>query len=443
MDRIFVADYVYINDGFKPGYAVVVRDGRIQDTGPQAELIARYPAAEKVNWAGKAIVPGTVNAHNHSFQSLLRGIAIDRPFLEWRDQALYRYTPLMDEEAVYTGALLAFGEMLRYGVTTVSDFFYIHNGGTANDEAVIRAAADVGIRLVFASTMYDWNGAPQAYRETVPEAVARTRKLAVKYQGNPMVTVQPAPHSPHAASPEMIRAGHRLAQELDTPFHIHVAEEMFEVEETQRDYGLRPVHYLDSLGVLDERMIAIHLVWLEDSEIRLLGERGCALAYCPSSNMILADGITRIPDLLQSGVRIALGSDGACSNNRISVYEEMRMCSLLQKVARLDGTCITARQVYEMGTRRGGALLRLPVGSIAAGNYADFNALDVSDLSLAPRHELFANMVYSMQPGAITDVVVGGNIVVESGRLATFPERQISKRVDELFDKWSRSGIGH
>ncbi|AJY74101.1 amidohydrolase family protein [Paenibacillus beijingensis] len=438
MDRLFAADYVYVKDTFEPKQAIVVQDGRIKEIGPQDELMSRYPEAETVHWPGKAIVPGTVNAHNHSFQSLLRGIAIDKPFLEWRDQALYRYTPLLDEEAIYTGALLAFGEMLRYGVTTVSDFFYVHNGGTAHDEAVIRAANDLGIRLVFASTMYDWSGAPVAYRETVDEAVSRTRKLAVKYQGSSMVEVHPAPHSPHAASPEMIKAGHRLALELDTPFHIHVAEEMFEVEETLRDYGLRPVHYLDSLGVLDERMIAIHLVWLEDSEIQLLGQRGCSLAYCPSSNMILADGITRIPDLLKSGVKIALGSDGGCSNNRISVFEEMRMCSLLQKVARLDGTCITAKQVYDMGTKRAGDILRMPVGTIEAGAYADFIALDINDLSLSPKNELFANMVYAMQPNAISHVVVAGRVVVEEGRIATVSEQKIVDRVDRLFEQWSR-----
>ncbi len=436
MRQLYSADYVYIEDEFKEHAALLIDSGMIMDVGDREELQQRYPEAEHIEWVGKAIVPGTVNAHNHSFQSLLRGIAIDKPFLEWRDQALYRYTPLLDEEAIYTGALLAFGEMLRYGVTTVSDFFYVHNGGTAHDEAVIRAAQDLGIRLVFARTMYDWAGAPLAYRETVPEAVERTRALAIKYQGNPMVTVHPAPHSPHAASPEMIKAGHRLAMELDTPFHIHVAEEMFEVEEIVRDYGLRPVHYLDSLGVLDERMIAIHLVWLGNSEIELIGQRRGSLAYCPSSNMFLADGVTRIPDLVKAGVRVALGTDGGCSNNRISVYEEMRMCALLQKVSRLDGTCITAEQVYKMGTANAGEILRMPIGSLQAGQHADFVALDINDLSLAPKKELFANMIYAMQPGAVSSVVVAGRIIFEHGKLQTISESSIGGRVDQLFAKW-------
>ncbi|MNM10255.1 8-oxoguanine deaminase [compost metagenome] len=438
MKALYKADLVYSGGQFQPDFAVCTEEGLIIEAGARLALEAKYPNATVYNWNGKALLPGTVNAHNHSFQSLLRGIAVDQPFLEWRDRALYRYTPFLDEEAIYTGALFAFAEMLKYGVTTVCDFFYVHNGGTACDEAVIRAAGDLGIRLVLARTLYDWSGAPSAYRETVEEAVSRTRFLAVKYQGNQMVSIQPAPHSPHAASPEMIKAGSRLAEELDTPFHIHVAEERFEVEETLAKYGLRTVPYLDRLGVAFDRMIAVHLVWLEPDEIALLGAKGAGLAYCPSSNMFLADGVTDIPGLLKAGVRVSLGTDGACSNNRISVFEEMRMCSLLQKVNRLDGTCIRAEQVYHMGTRAGGELLRLPVGEIAAGMAADFLSVDLGDLSLLPGGTVLPQVVYSMQPTAIRDVVVGGRTIVQDGKLQTVRESEIARRVNELCGNLSR-----
>ncbi|MBY9078021.1 amidohydrolase [Paenibacillus sp. HN-1] len=435
---LYKADLVYSGGQFQPDWAVCAEDGFIVEAGEQLLLEAKFPDAAVYNWNGKALLPGTVNAHNHSFQSLLRGIAVDRPFLEWRDRALYRYTPFLDEEAIYTGALFAFAEMLKYGVTTVCDFFYVHNGGTACDEAVIRAAQALGIRLVLARTLYDWNGAPAAYRETVEEAVSRTRYLAAKYQGNGKVTIHPAPHSPHAASPEMIKAGSRLAEELDTPFHIHVAEETFEVEETLAKYGIRTVPYLDRLGVAFDRMIAVHLVWLEPEEIALLGAKGAGLAYCPSSNMFLADGVTNIPDLLKAGVTVSLGTDGACSNNRISVFEEMRMCSLLQKVNRLDGTCIQAEQVFHMGTRAGGELLRLPVGDMAPGMAADFVSVDLGDLSLLPGGDLLPHVVYSMQPTAIRDVVIGGRTIVQEGRLQTVREAEIARKVNELCRDLSR-----
>lgn len=256
-----------------------------------------------------------------------------------------------------------------------------------------------------------------------------------------MVDIHPAPHSPHAASPEMIQAGHRLAKELGTPFHIHVSEEMFEVEETLEKYGKRPVHYLDSLGVVDDSMIAIHLVWLDQSEIKLLGEKQAALAYCPSSNMFLSDGISNIPDLVDAGVRVTLGSDGACSNNRISVFEEMRMCSLLQKVSKLDGTCITAKQVFDMGTKTGAELLQLNTGELKVGKQADFVSLDLNDMSLSPKQELFANVVYSLQPTAIKDVVVNGKTIVEAGELKTVSEKKIIQKVDSLFEKWHAAKV--
>ncbi|MCL6547805.1 MAG: amidohydrolase [Alicyclobacillus sp.] len=444
MRRRFEPRFVHAGGSFQTGWSVVTDGGEIVAVGPTGELAAKYPDAVCEDWSGFALLPGTVNAHNHSFQSLLRGIAADEPFLVWRDRALYRYTPCLDAETIYTGALFAFAEMMLYGVTTVTDFFYVHGGGTDHDEAVIQAAADLGIRLVLARTLYDWPGAPVSYRETVAEAVDRTRRLARKYQGHPTVAIHPAPHSPHAASPDMIRAGHRLAKELETPFHIHVAEEMFEVEEILRDHGVRPVHYLDRLGVLDDSMIAIHLVWLEEDEIALLGERRASLAYCPSSNMFLADGITKVPELVRSGVKVCLGTDGACSNNRISVFEEMRMTSLLQKVRTLDATCVRAADAFAMGTAQAGEVLRLPVGRVAPGYRADFVAVDLEDLSLHPMAPdlLLAHVVYSMQPTAIRRVVVEGQTVVQDGKLLTVPNQRVRQLVDSARARFEEAAAG-
>ena len=438
MTTIYQAGYIWYQEHFVSEFGLLVEDDLIKSVDKISILQANYPDAALVDMRHLAIVPGTINAHNHSFQSLLRGIATDEPFLTWRDQALYRYTPYMDEDTLYAGALLAFGEMLSQGVTTVTDFFYIHNHGTDNDEAIIQAANDLGIRLVFARTMYDWTGAPASYRESIADAVDRTDRLIQKYLHHPLVRVHPAPHSPHGASPEMIQAGHGLAKKWSLPYHIHVAEEPFEVEEIMRDYGMRPVHYLDHLGVLDESMIAIHLVWLDDSEIELLGARQAALAYCPSSNMFLADGVTRIPDLMQAGVMVGLGSDGGCSNNRVSIFEEMRMAALLQKVNRLDATCLRASDTFAMGTANGGKLLRLPIGKLEAGYHADFVGIRIDDLSLQPFAPdlLPYHLVYSMQPTAIERVVVHGKEVVRDGRITTVDQEQIRQLVAKAKSRW-------
>ena len=290
--RALVAERVWTDGRFQRDLAVIIAAGRIERIAALNELPPDLPVER---FPRRLLLPGTINAHNHSFQSLLRGIADDCDFFTWRDRALYGYTPRMSEDVLYHGARFAFAEMLRAGVTTVCDFFYIHSGGNQNDHAVIRAARDVGIRIALARTMYDWNGAPPQYQETIDEAVGRTRELWQEYRSADDMTVLPAPHSPHAASPAMIVAGSRLAEELETRFHMHVAEGRYERDQILKQSGLTPIRWLESLGVALERATIIHGCWLEDDDIRLMGERDVRLVYNPASNMFLGDGVTRIP----------------------------------------------------------------------------------------------------------------------------------------------------
>lgn len=442
MKTIIIPEVLYTGGKMQAGQAVCMEAGRITAVAPTAQLLQANPDAALLHWDHLAMLPGTVNVHNHCFQSLLRGLAVDRPFLEWRDQALYRYSPLLTPEDLYTGAVFAFSEMLKCGVTTVCDFFYVHNHGVHSDEAIIQAARDVGIRLVLARTMYDWQGAPAGYVERIDDAVRNTECLARKYNGKEeqMTTVLPAPHSLHAASVEMIKAGKALADQLGTRFHIHVAEEPFEVEGVQKATGKRPVELLESLGVLDSRMVAVHAVWLSEQEMRLFCDRGANLAYCPSSNMFLADGVTNIDYLCKHGVRVGLGTDGACSNNRISVFEEMRMASLLQKATRLDALSIPTAQAFDFGTKNGGEILELPVGEIKPGQYADLVGVDVNDLSLQPLFadytQLLANIVYAMQPTAIARVMVNGRERAGAHGLLGVPQAQVRKGVQALMRKF-------
>jgi 5-methylthioadenosine/S-adenosylhomocysteine deaminase len=180
----------------------------------------------------------------------------------------------------------------------------------------------------------------------------------------------------------------------------------------------------------------VHCVWLDDEEIALMGGRGAGLAYCPGSNMFLGDGITRLPEMLRAGVRVGLGTDGGCTNNRLSVFDEMRTCSLLQRVRLLDGTALPAETAFDLGTRSAAALLRLEAGEIAAGKLADLVAIDLGHLSLQPRNDLLRSVVYAMSPQAVTDVWVHGRRVVEAGRLATLSEEELVARVAALTRGW-------
>ena len=420
-----VPDLVLTPDGWRRDLAVAITDGRI------AAVDAAAPSRiDDVALRGRALLPGTVNAHCHAFQSLLRGLGDDLDFMGWRDRVLYPLSARLDRAALRAGAAFAFAEMLLQGVTTCVDFFYIHDGGNENAEAVIEAAREVGIRLVLARGMYDWDGAPPRYRETPAEASRRTRELIARHRADPMVTVQPAPHSPHGASPAMLRAGFEVAEVDDTVFHVHVAEGRYEGERTMREHGATPVRHLDRLGVLGRRTVAVHCVWLDDDEIRLMGERGAAIAYCPSSNMFLGDGITRLPELLRAGVRVGLGSDGGCTNNRLSVFEEMRMASLLARVRLLDGAALDAPTAFSLGTVSAAAILGLNAGRVTPGALADLVAIDLGHPSLHPPTDILRSVVYPMTIQVVTDVWVHGLRVVDRGHLTRASLDDILAHVD-------------
>ena len=423
--------------------AVLAIDGAIVLVGDPATVLAdpRAAGARRIDWGRRAMVPGTVNTHNHSFQSLLRGIGDDLPFLEWRDKALYAYSPKLRAEDMATAALFAFGEMLLHGVTTVCDFYYINAQGNDHASATIEAARRLGIRIVMARCFYDWDGAPASYRETIAQATSNFEALAKRYQDRTrfLTTVQPAPHSQHGATPAMIEAGAGCARDAGVPWHIHLAEEEYQVRQSLERFGKRPLHAVASLPVDMSEMIAVHGCWFDESERALLAERGGSLAYCPGSNMFLGDGVTDLVDLVKRGVRVGLGTDGGCSNNRVSVFDEMRMAALLQKVHKIDGQAIDAETCFRLGTRTAGDTLRRPSGEIAAGYRCDLVALDLDDPSLWPLQALEKNVVYALSPRAITDVVVDGQEVVVARRLSHVPLDEIQARVGELTRDWRRA----
>ncbi len=434
-DLIYTASTLTDSKPLKHHFFEVIQ-GKITRINPLSEL-NDTERRQLIDFKDAMVIPGLVNTHNHSFQSLLKGFYDDESFFTWRDEALYKYANIMTEEDIYNGALFAFGEMLLQGITTVCDFFYINDQDNQNARAVIRAAQDLGIRIAFARTMYDWEGAPQRFQETVDQAVENTRALFHEFKPNPMVSVLPAPHSLHGASPEMIRAGRDLARELGTKFHMHVAEGEYERQMIQEKHGHPPVKYLAETGILNEDLVMIHCVWLDDEEIQLMAEHQSALSYNPSSNMFLGDGITRIKEMVDAGVVISLGTDGGCSNNRASIIEEMRMTSLLQKVKFCDSTVTTAESMFKMGTCNGGENLGLPIGQIAPGFEADFVVVDLTDLSMQPRQNASKNLIYSLQPSALKYSYIAGKRVLEAGKLLTLSEADIVEKIASTTRDWN------
>jgi 5-methylthioadenosine/S-adenosylhomocysteine deaminase len=306
---------------------------------------------------------------------------------------------------------------------------------------VIHAAHDVGIRLVLARAFYDPDAptrAPRRYREPAAEAAARCRELYDAYANDPLVTVQPAPHSLHAASPETIATALDLARALDTPCHLHVAEASYEIDLVRRRYGTTPVRLLAKEGLLDRRLVTVHTVWADDEELDLLAEAGAGVVHCPAANAFLGDGIARLPEMLGRGIKVALGPDGGCANNRQSVFDEMRQATLMAKARLLDGAAVDAPTAFDLGTAAGGELLGLPVGRIEGGSFADLVALDLDDLSLQPLVTLDRQIVASMQPTAIAKVMVGGEVVAERSELTMLESGRVRALVQEVTAGWRR-----
>lgn len=420
--------------------AFAMQGGVILGTGAALELRERFPDHEVEDWGDVAVLPGTVDAHAHSFQVLLRGLGDDLTFANWRDRVLYPYSEQLDREGIRAGAMLDFAELLKAGVTTVADFFYLHDGTNVNDLAVIEAARELGIRLVHARAMYDWTGAPRRYQETPDRAMRNFRDLDDLLRGDRLVFPQPAPHSLHAASPDMVRAGAELSAELGLPFHIHVAEYQEERDAILGRTGMSPVRYLDSLEALTSRTILIHCVWADDDDLALIAERGARIVHNPGANAFLGDGIAPFRRMLQLEIPTCLGTDGGCTNSRQSVFEEMRMAALLQKAAFADGSAITAIDAVIAGTARAGEVLDLPIGRIAADHAADLVVLDLDALSLQPKATAEQQVVYAMQPDAIARVIVGGEVVVDGGRLVRVDESEIVARVAETTHGWTPPG---
>lgn len=354
-------------------YGFAVRDGAIVEAGNFRDV--RNSAGDLPTRSfppDRLVVPGFVNGHSHAYQILLRGWADDWTFERWRSEALYRVIPQLTPDDVYWTFVAAFSEMLSAGITTVAEFFYLNGEGNERAEAAIRAAADTGIRLVFARTWMDAPTAPPQFRESIDEAAARTAELAARF---PDANVCVAPHSLHAASPAMIRAAAAFARERDCMLHVHVAEAAYEGERTVAEHGATPVTLLDRLDALDERTVAVHAIYISDEEKDLLARSGARVVHNPMTNQYLGDGICDVAGLRARGVPIALGTD---ADVKPSLIDEMRSASLLQKLLYTDGSALGASAAFAMATREGARALRVTSGDLTAGNRADYIVLDAT-----------------------------------------------------------------
>ena len=371
--QIIQADWtITVNSDFEVlrDFAVVLEDNRIQTLIANDEIaeLDCYQSAEIVRLPGCALMPGMVNSHTHAPMSLFRGMADDLPLMQWLTEHIWpAEARWVDPSFIADGFRLAAAEMIRSGTTCLSDMFYFP------DEAA-RCAQEIGMRSVIGLIVLDF---PSAWAKDADEYLHKALAVHDEIRELSLVSSAFAPHAPYTVSDQPLRQIAMYSSELDVPVHMHVHETAHEVAEAQQKTGQRPLQRLDQLDLLNPNLIAVHMTELDEFEIERIAEAGVNVAHCPESNLKLGSGICPVADLLEQGVNICLGTDGAASNNDLDLLGEMRTAALLAKGSSGNASACDARQAIEMATINGARALGMAdrIGSIEAGKHADLIAL--------------------------------------------------------------------
>jgi 5-methylthioadenosine/S-adenosylhomocysteine deaminase len=402
-------------------HAVVVADGVIREVAPAREARARHPGAPRISLPGHALVPGLINLHTHAAMTLMRGLADDRALMDWLQNHIWPVeTRLVNEDFVRDGTLIAAAEMLRGGVTCFNDM-YFYPGAAA------RSALEIGMRAALGIVVIEM---ASAYASDAQDYLSKGLATRDELKQESLLSFCIAPHAPYTVSDKTFERIAVLQGELELPLHMHVHETRDEIEQSVARHGVRPLARLQALGLVDANLLAVHAVHLSESEIALLAEKGCHVAHCPGSNLKLASGIAPAARLLQGGVNVGLGTDGAASNNRLDILAEMRLAALLAKGAGGDATLLPAHVALEMATIRAARALGMEdrIGSLTPGKCADMTAVHLEAPELLPCYDPLSHLVYVAGREHVTHVWVDGEHVVDGGQLTRLDPREVAAK---------------
>lgn len=393
------------HDRVIPHGAVAVTGGRIERVGTAAEV--GRDAREVVDGRGLLLMPGLINTHCHAADSLFRGLIEDLPLEPWLSLVWRAEGAILSRETVRLGATLGLAELLRGGVTTTMDFFWHPEEGVA-------AARALGVRIATGGMFFD---APAVDGVAPDDRLAEAAAFFDAFAGAEDVLPGCFPHGAYTVGPESLVAAKRLASDRGGLFSVHAAETRAERDTVLRRYGQSVVRHLDALGVLDAATVLAHCVWLDDEEIAILARTGASVAHNPMSNLKLASGIARVPDMLRAGVRVTLGTDGAISGNDLDMWLALRLAATLHRAATLDATAVTTGQALRMATIEGAAALGAAdrLGSLEPGKHADMILVDLGVVRAVPLFDPRTHLVFSSAAGDVRHVFVGGRQVLRDG----------------------------
>jgi 5-methylthioadenosine/S-adenosylhomocysteine deaminase len=428
VDLVVTGGTVVSMDGARTIYddgAVAVKGDAIVAVGPSSEVESKYVAAQTIDAKGKLVLPGFINGHTHVPMTLFRGLHDDVTLNDW----LYKYIfpaekQNVNEEFVRWGTRLAAAEQIRGGVTTFADMYYF-------EDAVAQETKAAGMRGVLGETFIDF---PAPDNKSEAEMLAYTETYLKKWQGDPLIHAAVAPHSIYTCSQKTLQDTAALARKYHAPILIHTAEMKKEWDDSLKNNGMSPVQYLDKIGVLGPDVVSAHCIYVDEADRKTLAQRQVGCVHNPSSNMMLASGVSPVAEMRAAGVAVGLGTDGpAGSNNDLDLMEEMDLAAKLAKITKMDPLALNAKAVVEMATIEGARALHMEkeIGSLESGKKADLIIISLDEPNAVPMYDVYAQLAYALKGSDVETVVIGGRVVMRDRKLLTVNEEQAMAKARE------------
>lgn len=405
--------------------AVVVTGDSIVAVGPRAELESKYTSHQTIAGGNALVLPGFINGHTHVPMTLFRGLHDDVTLNDW----LYKYifpaeAKNVTEAFVRWGTRLAAAEQIRAGVTTFADMYYF-------EDAVAEETKAAGMRGVLGETFIDF---PAPDNKSNAAMLAYTEKFLQKWQGDPLIHAAPAPHSIYTCSEKTLQDAAALARKYHAPILIHVAEMKKEWEDSEKQHGMSPVQYLDKIGILGPDVVAAHCIFVDEADRKLLAQHNVGCIHNPSSNMMIASGVSPVPEMRADGIAIGLGTDGpAGSNNDLDLMEEIDLAAKLAKITKMSPLALNAQAVVEMGTIDGARALHMEkeIGSLEKGKKADVVLISLDEPNAVPMYDVYAQIAYSLKGSDVETVMIDGKLVMRDHKLLTVDEQAALQKARE------------
>src|ERR1700720_4283967 len=410
-------DRLILEDG-----ALVVKGDVISAIGFRSDLEKKYIADQTINAKGKLVLPGFVNGHTHVPMTLLRGLRDDVTLDEWLRKYIFpAEAKNVTEEFVRWGTRLAAAEQIRGGVTTFADMYYF-------EDAIAEETKAAGMRGVLGETILDF---PAPDNKSNAAMLEYAEKFLKRWQGDALIHAAVAPHSIYTCSQKTLQDSAALARKYHAPILIHTAEMKKEWEDSQKQNGMSPVQYLDKIGVLGPDVVSAHCIFVDEADRKTLAQRRVGCVHNPSSNMMIASGVSPVAEMRAAGVAVGLGTDGpAGSNNDLDLMEEMDLAAKLAKITKMDPLAMNAKTVVEMATIDGARALHMEkkIGSLEVGNKADLVLISLDEPNAVPMYDIYAQVAYALKGSDVETVVIGGRVVMRDRKVLTVNETEVMAR---------------